>query len=161
MVMGAAITTKTIAAVSTPRTNFSPLASTRRGTEVSSAYLTRATAFRARNSGLNLECAESPLKIFSGTVKLGCRPELPRLTARRRPGTLVGSEEYRMAKLALIYGMRLLPEEDLGEVRDATVVLKNGRTARITMHLIEGSKEEIEVTFHQSVQAFFEMYPEI
>jgi hypothetical protein len=83
------------------------------------------------------------------------------LTARRRPGTLVGSEEYRMAKLALIYGMRLLPEEDLGEVRDATVVLKNGRTARITMHLIEGSKEEIEVTFHQSVQAFFEMYPEI
>jgi hypothetical protein len=66
-----------------------------------------------------------------------------------------------MAKLALIYGMRLLPEEDLGELKDATVVLKNGRTARITMHLIEGSKEEIEATFHQSVQAFFEMYPEI
>jgi len=38
---------------------------------------------------------------------------------------------------------------------------ENGRTARITMHLIEGSKEEIEATFHQSVQAFFEMYPEI
>lgn len=69
--------------------------------------------------------------------------------------------DSRMAKLALIYGMRLLPEEDLGEVRDATVVLKNGRTARVTMHLIEGSKEEIEATFHQSVQAFFEMYPEI
>ena len=66
-----------------------------------------------------------------------------------------------MAKLALIYGMRLLPEEDLGEIKDATVILKNGRTARITMHLIEGSKEEIEATFHQSVQAFFEMYPEI
>ena len=44
-----------------------------------------------------------------------------------------------MAKLALIYGMRLLPEEDLKEVKDATVVLKNGRTARVTMHLIEGS----------------------
>jgi hypothetical protein len=28
-----------------------------------------------------------------------------------------------MAKLVLIYGMRLLPEDDLGEVRDATVVL--------------------------------------
>ena len=52
-----------------------------------------------------------------------------------------------MAKLALIYGMRLLPEEELGEVKDATVVLKNGRTARVTMHLIEGSKEEIENTF--------------
>jgi hypothetical protein len=66
-----------------------------------------------------------------------------------------------MAKLALVYGMRLLPEEDLGEVRDATVVLKNGRNARVTMHLIEGSKEEIEKTFYQSVEAFFEMYPEI
>jgi hypothetical protein len=66
-----------------------------------------------------------------------------------------------MAKLALIYGMRLLPLDDLGEVREATVVLKNGKSARITMHLIEGSKEEIESTFHQSVEAFFEMYPEI
>ena len=66
-----------------------------------------------------------------------------------------------MAKLALIYGMRLLPLDDLGEVKDATVVLKNGKSARITMHLIEGSKEEIESTFHQSIEAFFEMYPEI
>jgi hypothetical protein len=66
-----------------------------------------------------------------------------------------------MAKLALIYGMRLLPLDDLGEVQEATVVLKNGKSARITMHLIEGSKEEIESTFHQSIEAFFEMYPEI
>lgn len=66
-----------------------------------------------------------------------------------------------MAKLALVYGMRLFPSEELGEVREATVVLKSGRTARVTMHLIEGSKEEIETTFHQSIEAFFEMYPEI
>jgi len=66
-----------------------------------------------------------------------------------------------MAKLALVYGMRLLPEEDLGELKDATVVLKNGRHARVTMHLIEGSKEEIEQTLQQSIEAFFEMYPEI
>jgi hypothetical protein len=69
--------------------------------------------------------------------------------------------DVAMAKLALIYGMRLLPEEDLGEVKDAIVVLKNGKSVRVTMHLIEGSKEEIEATFHQSVEAFFEMYPEI
>jgi hypothetical protein len=29
------------------------------------------------------------------------------------------------------------------------------------MHLIEGSKEEIEKTLQQSVEAFFDMYPEI
>ncbi|MGA2810053.1 MAG: allantoinase [Candidatus Acidiferrum sp.] len=69
--------------------------------------------------------------------------------------------EEAVAKLALIYGMRLLPEEDLGQVGDATVTLKNGKTARVAMHLIEGSKEEIEKTFHQSIEAFFDMYPEI
>ncbi len=66
-----------------------------------------------------------------------------------------------MAKLALVYGMRLLPSDELGEVQEATINLKNGRTARVTMHLIEGSKEEIEATLQQSIEAFFDMYPEI
>jgi hypothetical protein len=66
-----------------------------------------------------------------------------------------------MAKLALVYGMRLFPSEDLGEVGDAAITLKDGRTARVTMHLIEGSKEQIEETLRQSVEAFFDMYPEI
>ena len=66
-----------------------------------------------------------------------------------------------MAKLALVYGLRLIPEEDLGEIQDATIMLKNGKTARVTMHLIEGSKEEIETTVRQSIDAFFDMYPEI
>lgn len=66
-----------------------------------------------------------------------------------------------MAKLALVYGMRLFPADDLDAVREASVKLKNGRTAHITMHLIEGGKEDIERVLRQSVEAFFEMYPEI
>ena len=66
-----------------------------------------------------------------------------------------------MAKLALIYGMRLLPVDDLGEVNEALVILKNGKTARVAMHLIEGSKEEIENNFRKSIDAFFDIYPEI
>lgn len=66
-----------------------------------------------------------------------------------------------MAKLALVYGMRLFPGEELGEIHDALVHLKNGKTARVTLHLIEGSKEEIERTLRQSVDAFFDLYPEI
>jgi hypothetical protein len=66
-----------------------------------------------------------------------------------------------MAKLALVYGMRLFPAEDLGEVQDATILLRDGRTARVTMHLIEGSKEQVEETLRQSIEAFFDMYPEI
>jgi len=66
-----------------------------------------------------------------------------------------------MAKLALVYGMRLFPSEELGEVTEAVIKLKSGRTARVTMHLIEGSKDEIEKTLQQSIEAFFDMYPEI
>ena len=66
-----------------------------------------------------------------------------------------------MAKLALVYGMRLFPADELGEVGDAGVTLKDGRKGRVTMHLIEGSKEQIEETLRQSVEAFFDMYPEI
>jgi hypothetical protein len=66
-----------------------------------------------------------------------------------------------MAKLALVYGMRLFPAEDLDSVSDANVTLKNGRAGRVTMHLIEGSREEIEKILKQSLDAFFDMYPEI
>jgi len=66
-----------------------------------------------------------------------------------------------MAKLALVYGMRLLPADELGEVGDATITLRDGRTTRVTMHLIDGSKEQIEETLRQSMEAFFEIYPEI
>ena len=95
--------------------------------------------------------------------RVSCHVDRADLTANYTLGTLVVNRagEKKMAKLALIYGLRLLPEEDLAEVREATVVLKNGKTARVAMHLIEGSKEEIEATFHESVQAFFELYPEI
>jgi hypothetical protein len=66
-----------------------------------------------------------------------------------------------MAQLALVYGMRLFPAYDLAEVGEATVALKDGRAARVTMHLIEGGREQIEATLTQSVKAFFEMYPEL
>jgi hypothetical protein len=67
-----------------------------------------------------------------------------------------------MAKLALVYGVRLLPADELESFEEATVHLKNGRTASVTMHLIEGgSEEEIKRQLLNSLDAFFEFYPEI
>jgi len=67
-----------------------------------------------------------------------------------------------MAKLALLYGMRLLPSDELESVGEAEIVLKNGRKAAVTMHLIEGASEtEIRKQLMQSLDAFFEFYPEI
>jgi len=66
-----------------------------------------------------------------------------------------------MAKLALIYGMRLLPADELEKVGDAEVTLKTGKTAQVTMHLLEGGEDEIRKQLMQSLDAFFEFYPEI
>ncbi len=49
-----------------------------------------------------------------------------------------------MAKLTLVYGLRLLPSDEVAEVGEGTVKLKNGHEAHVTLHIIEGSKEEIE-----------------
>jgi hypothetical protein len=66
-----------------------------------------------------------------------------------------------MANLTLVYGLRLLPAEEIVEVGDATVRLKNGRDARVTMHILEGGKQEIEKQLKISLAAFFDFYPEI
>lgn len=57
--------------------------------------------------------------------------------------------------------MRLLPSEDVTEVGEAPVKLKNGNEAHVTMHVLEGSKEEIEQQLRTSLEAFFDLYPEI
>jgi len=66
-----------------------------------------------------------------------------------------------MANLTLVYGLRLLPADEIVEVGDASVKLKNGREARVTMHILEGGKEEIEKQLKTSLAAFFDFYPEI
>jgi hypothetical protein len=67
-----------------------------------------------------------------------------------------------MAKLALVYGVRLLPSDELESVGEAAIVLKGGRTASVAMHLIEGASEkEIRKQLLESLDAFFEFYPEI
>ncbi|HVM92564.1 MAG TPA: hypothetical protein VMT67_07125 [Terriglobales bacterium] len=66
-----------------------------------------------------------------------------------------------MANLTLVYGVRLLPSDEVAEVGDATIKLQNGREARVTMHILEGGKEEIERQLKTSLSAFFDFYPEI
>lgn len=66
-----------------------------------------------------------------------------------------------MAKLALVYGMRLLPADEIEAVEDAEITLKTGKKAHVTMHLIEGGEDEIRKQLLQSLDAFFEFYPEI
>ena len=57
--------------------------------------------------------------------------------------------------------MRLLPADEVAEVGDAPIALKNGNEARVTMHILEGSREQIEAQLRMSLDAFFDFYPEI
>ncbi len=66
-----------------------------------------------------------------------------------------------MANLTLVYGMRLLPADEVVEVGEAPIELQHGRRANVTMHVIEGSKHDIEKQLRQSIAAFFDLYPEI
>ena len=66
-----------------------------------------------------------------------------------------------MANLTLVYGLRLLPEGEVKSIEDARLTLANGHEARVTMHVLEGSREAIEQQLKQSLDAFFDFYPEI
>ncbi len=66
-----------------------------------------------------------------------------------------------MANLTLIYGMRLLPEGEVTGIEDAKLKLANGHEAHVTMHSIEGSRQEIERQLKRSLDAFFDFYPEL
>ena len=66
-----------------------------------------------------------------------------------------------MADLVLVYGMRLLPADEVAAVEAAPVQLKNGNQAQVTMHILEGSREQIESQLKHSMEAFFDFYPEI
>ena len=57
--------------------------------------------------------------------------------------------------------MRLLPADESVEVGEAPVKLGNGNTVHVTMHVLEGTKEQIEKQLQTSVEAFFDLYPEI
>ena len=61
------------------------------------------------------------------------------------------------------YFARLTPymTYEVVEVGEAPVKLKNGREAHVTMHVLEGSKDEIEKQLKTSLEAFFDFYPDI
>jgi hypothetical protein len=70
-------------------------------------------------------------------------------------------QQWGMANLTLVYGMRLLPADEVASVSEAPIALKNGNEAHVTMHVLEGSREQIEAQLRLSIDAFFDFYPEI
>jgi hypothetical protein len=64
-----------------------------------------------------------------------------------------------MARYTLVYGMRLIPEGSLKEARDATLTLRDGSTAHVTLHTLDGTIPQLRRSLDRSLDAFFDLLP--
>jgi hypothetical protein len=63
-----------------------------------------------------------------------------------------------MEKRQLVYGLRLFDPEEASDVMPAQVVRKDGTMSSVTMHIMEGTKDEIRDQLLRSLDAFFELH---
>jgi hypothetical protein len=59
---------------------------------------------------------------------------------------------------SLVYGMRLFPRGEVASLSSGTVAFEAGREGRITLHVIDGTRQQIKRQLLASVDAFFEIY---
>ena len=62
-----------------------------------------------------------------------------------------------MEKMTLIYGMRLITEDEIAAVEHGQVLTEKGQTRQVTLHTIEGTREQIRRQLLESIDAFFEL----
>jgi hypothetical protein len=60
--------------------------------------------------------------------------------------------------LSLVYGLRLYSAGEVAGIGEGTVTLGDGSESHVTLHLIEGSREQIRAQLLASIEAFFDIY---
>jgi hypothetical protein len=64
-----------------------------------------------------------------------------------------------MARYTLVSGIRLVPEGALERADDVRLQLKDGQSAGLTLHTIDGTIPQLRRALDRSVDAFFEFLP--
>lgn len=64
-----------------------------------------------------------------------------------------------MARYTLVYGIRLVPEGTLVDTTDPRLKLKDGETAGLTLHTIDGTIPQLRRALDRSLDAFFDFLP--
>ena len=64
-----------------------------------------------------------------------------------------------MARYTLVYGVRLVPEGSLKDLTDASLMLKDGTSAGVTLHTIDGTIPQLRRAMDRSLDAFFDLLP--
>jgi hypothetical protein len=68
-----------------------------------------------------------------------------------------GRKEKRKT-LSLVYGLRLYRQGEVAGVNEGKVALRDGTDSHPTLHLIEGTPEQIRAQLLASIDAFFDIY---
>ena len=61
-------------------------------------------------------------------------------------------------KYTLVYGMRLFPAREVNMLASGKVGFTSGEEGRVTLHVIDGTRAQIEKQLLASIDAFFELY---
>jgi hypothetical protein len=61
-------------------------------------------------------------------------------------------------RYTLVYGMRLFPAGDVSLLAAGRVGFARGDEARVTLHVIEGTRAQIEKQLLTSIDAFFDLH---
>jgi len=64
-----------------------------------------------------------------------------------------------MARYTLVYGIRLVPEGTLVDTSHPQLTLKDGETAGLTLHTIDGTIPQLRRALDRSLDAFFDFLP--
>lgn len=64
-----------------------------------------------------------------------------------------------MARYTLVYGLRLVPEGTLQDATDVQLKLKDGSSAGLTLHTIDGTIPQLRRALDRSLDAFFDFLP--
>jgi hypothetical protein len=64
-----------------------------------------------------------------------------------------------MARYTLVYGIRLVAEGTLAGAGEATLTLRDGTSAGLTLHTIDGTIPQLRRALDRSLDAFFDFLP--
>jgi hypothetical protein len=64
-----------------------------------------------------------------------------------------------MARYTLVYGLRLVPDGTLVEADEVRLGLKDGESANLTLHTIDGTIPQLRRALDRSLDAFYEFLP--
>ena len=62
-------------------------------------------------------------------------------------------------RYTLVYGIRLVPEGTLVDANEARLTLKDGESAGLTLHTIDGTIPQLRRALDRSLDAFFDFLP--